>query len=461
MYKGMVDYIDDCSDPTMNMSVISEFINKLGYEDRVEILYKIPIEGAQSSMMGLHADEHIDDMVVIRIIYGEVEIFIVHDFLNKFVSGQAESSTAGLGVNEDINLIFKELHADGNAVLDDIEGEEFYDSDYEFRGGGDEMLGKEEGEVDLHLDDGKNIVVHDESDSMETEDLVELLTDMDEITRKERFKRLYICFAVLKRGFLEGYTPVIGVDGYHLRGPHLGVLLTVVGLDPNNCMYLVAYYVVKQKGLIPAVHEMLPNIEHKHCVRHLHNNFKKVHPGEALKLRMWLEKLKDDAATCIATSSGGRSLRHNIRKCPQKYLPEDLAIVDIGSALTLNVSNCNKCELPGHNKRTCKGPQNIAFSGVEQPVISEPIISESAISEPVTSEPAIQKNTVRVSSDVQPSTFPKPGIHTTAARTSYDVEPKAIPKPEIQTIAAGANSKVDPSTIPELDACTTAVVTSS
>ena len=32
---------------------------------------------------------------------------------------------------------------------------------------------------------------------------------------------------------------------------------------------------------------MLPEIEHRHCVRHLHNNFKKLHPGLALKERFW------------------------------------------------------------------------------------------------------------------------------------------------------------------------------
>ena len=28
-------------------------------------------------------------------------------------------------------------------------------------------------------------------------------------------------------------------------------------------------------------------MEHRHCVRHLHNNFKKVHPGETLKCMFW------------------------------------------------------------------------------------------------------------------------------------------------------------------------------
>ena len=41
------------------------------------------------------------------------------------------------------------------------------------------------------------------------------------------------------------------------------------------------------QGLGSAIQEVIPNVEHRHCVRHLHNNFKKNHPGEALKERFW------------------------------------------------------------------------------------------------------------------------------------------------------------------------------
>ncbi|KAL3509959.1 hypothetical protein ACH5RR_029360 [Cinchona calisaya] len=148
---------------------------------------------------------------------------------------------------------------------------------------------------------------------------VDIVTVVDKISGKERFQRMYICFESLKRGFREGCRPVIGVDGCHLRGPHPGILLTAVGIDPNDCIYPIAYAVVeienknswrwfiehlkydleiydqqswtfisdRQKGLGSAIHEILPRIEHRHCVRHLHNNFKKLHPGDSLKARVW------------------------------------------------------------------------------------------------------------------------------------------------------------------------------
>ncbi|KAI8530205.1 hypothetical protein RHMOL_Rhmol11G0037500 [Rhododendron molle] len=42
-----------------------------------------------------------------------------------------------------------------------------------------------------------------------------------------KFKRLYICWGALKKGFLEGCRPLIGLDGCHLKGPQGGILLTV------------------------------------------------------------------------------------------------------------------------------------------------------------------------------------------------------------------------------------------
>ncbi|KAG8371257.1 hypothetical protein BUALT_Bualt13G0068800 [Buddleja alternifolia] len=53
----------------------------------------------------------------------------------------------------------------------------------------------------------------------------------------DRFGKLYTCFKGLTDGFLVGCRPIIGVDGCHLKGPHGGVLLCAVGIDPNNCIF--------------------------------------------------------------------------------------------------------------------------------------------------------------------------------------------------------------------------------
>ncbi|KAL3517043.1 hypothetical protein ACH5RR_023945 [Cinchona calisaya] len=139
------------------------------------------------------------------------------------------------------------------------------------------------------------------------------------------FDRLYICLEPLKRGFLSGCRPRIGLDGCFLKGPNGGQLLTAVGMDTNNSIYPIAYALVgvenfdnwswflglliqdlkireqekwcvitdKQKGLQSAVYKKLPGAEHRHCVQHLYCNFKKLHKGLALKGRLW---------KCAATS---------------------------------------------------------------------------------------------------------------------------------------------------------------
>lgn len=118
---------------------------------------------------------------------------------------------------------------------------------------------------------------------------------------------MYICFEATKRGFIEDWRKVICVDGCHLKSTVGGQLLTAVGIDPNNSLYPVAYAVVdvenkdsllwffklliddlfiantnewvivtdKQKGLCPAIYVLLSNVEYRHCVMHLYNNFKK------------------------------------------------------------------------------------------------------------------------------------------------------------------------------------------
>ena len=61
----------------------------------------------------------------------------------------------------------------------------------------------------------------------------------------DQFERLYVCIDACKRGFLDGCRPVVGLDGCHLRRPHKGVLLTALGIDPNNQLFPVIYAVVE------------------------------------------------------------------------------------------------------------------------------------------------------------------------------------------------------------------------
>ncbi|KAG8387137.1 hypothetical protein BUALT_Bualt03G0222000 [Buddleja alternifolia] len=109
---------------------------------------------------------------------------------------------------------------------------------------------------------------------------VVMKTEVDEKTGDERFLRLYICFDACRKGFMEACRPVIGVDGCHLRGTHKDD----VAIYDQQKWTIVSD---RQKGLLPALFELLPDIEHRFCVWHMYNNFKKEHPGLALKDRVW------------------------------------------------------------------------------------------------------------------------------------------------------------------------------
>ncbi|GKV50220.1 hypothetical protein SLEP1_g56932, partial [Rubroshorea leprosula] len=99
------------------------------------------------------------------------------------------------------------------------------------------------------------------------------------------FLRMYVCFSVLKKGFLAGCRCVIGVDGAFLKGVYKGELLTVVGRDANNQMYPIAWAVVE--GLTKAVEELFPYVEHRFCARHKYSNFRKQHKGKELQKAFW------------------------------------------------------------------------------------------------------------------------------------------------------------------------------
>lgn len=62
---------------------------------------------------------------------------------------------------------------------------------------------------------------------------------------KPIFQRMYVCFAALKKGFIQGCRPVVGLDGCHIKGPHPGQLLCAIGIDANNGMYPIAYAIVE------------------------------------------------------------------------------------------------------------------------------------------------------------------------------------------------------------------------
>ncbi|XP_074364979.1 uncharacterized protein LOC141706040 [Apium graveolens] len=136
---------------------------------------------------------------------------------------------------------------------------------------------------------------------------------------QKRFKILYTCFGAVKKEFRKGCRPLIWLDGCHLKGPYGGQLLAAIGTYANDGMYPLAWAVVeaenseswnwflkqvvedlnienesswtfisnRQKGLINALENIVPNAEHRFCVMHLYRNMWKEHKGIGVRMILW------------------------------------------------------------------------------------------------------------------------------------------------------------------------------
>ncbi|GJV76189.1 hypothetical protein Tco_1507773 [Tanacetum coccineum] len=100
---------------------------------------------------------------------------------------------------------------------------------------------------------------------------------------KTYFDRFYVCFAGLADRWKAGCRKIIDLDGCFLKSPNQGEILTAIGRDGNNHIYLVAWTV----GLIEAVKDVMPNAEHRQCSRHIYENFRKQYPGLKFTQLFW------------------------------------------------------------------------------------------------------------------------------------------------------------------------------
>ncbi|XP_010502002.1 PREDICTED: uncharacterized protein LOC104779348 [Camelina sativa] len=133
------------------------------------------------------------------------------------------------------------------------------------------------------------------------------------------FNRIYVCMGAMKNAFYF-CRPLIGIDGTFLKHDVKGCLFTAIAHDANNQISPVAWatvqtenadnwewflnllkvdlklkdgsdYVVisdRCKGLMSAIKSVLPNAEHRPCVKHIVENLKKRHANkDLLKKMVW------------------------------------------------------------------------------------------------------------------------------------------------------------------------------
>ncbi|KAL3516233.1 hypothetical protein ACH5RR_023135 [Cinchona calisaya] len=140
-----------------------------------------------------------------------------------------------------------------------------------------------------------------------------MYTPFRELGCNPRFMRFYWALGLLKRGFMVGCRPIVGLDGCHTKGPYAGQLLTAMGVDPNNGKWPIAWAVIEKEAREhrywflelfirdleiensnithiylsnkSAIAELLPNSSHMCCVQHKYRNFK--NPSKTLQNMLW------------------------------------------------------------------------------------------------------------------------------------------------------------------------------
>ncbi|KAK8474519.1 hypothetical protein V6N13_099674 [Hibiscus sabdariffa] len=72
------------------------------------------------------------------------------------------------------------------------------------------------------------------------------------------FQRMYVCPQACKEGWKVGCMRIIGVYSFFLKGYFQEYLLSAVGIDANDCIYLIAYAEVESLFQWDPVTDMEP-----------------------------------------------------------------------------------------------------------------------------------------------------------------------------------------------------------
>ncbi|XP_010445242.1 PREDICTED: uncharacterized protein LOC104727881 [Camelina sativa] len=123
----------------------------------------------------------------------------------------------------------------------------------------------------------------------------------------------------LKDSWKETCRPIIGLDGAFLKWDIKGHFLAAVGRDGDNRIVPIAWAIVeienddnwewfvkhlssslglhtmkdiaiisdKQKGLVKAIHGVLPHAEHRQCAKHIMDNWKRDNHDQELQRMFW------------------------------------------------------------------------------------------------------------------------------------------------------------------------------
>ncbi|XP_072054466.1 uncharacterized protein [Arachis hypogaea] len=107
------------------------------------------------------------------------------------------------------------------------------------------------------------------------------------------FENMYICLDLCKKGFLAGCKPLIGLDEAFLKTQHGDQILSAIGQDAHNHIYVIAYAIVHVENT-ENWRRFFQVSTHRFCVWHLWKNFNKQWKYLQLRGLLW------DCARCTS-----------------------------------------------------------------------------------------------------------------------------------------------------------------
>jgi transposase-like protein len=144
-----------------------------------------------------------------------------------------------------------------------------------------------------------------------------VVIDNHTVNGKIRFNRCFFALRACVDGFLAGCRPYLAVDSTFLNGRYRGQLCVAIAVDGHNWMYPVAVGVIDSESnenwiwfmqrlreaigcpagmtfstdcglaVMNGVSEVFPDAEHRECMWHLVQNFKKRYSGKVFDEHLW------------------------------------------------------------------------------------------------------------------------------------------------------------------------------
>ncbi|CAL8095357.1 unnamed protein product [Prunus armeniaca] len=178
--------------------------------------------------------------------------------------------------------------------------------------------------------------------------------DFQQQLGQPKFQRLYVCLGAAKEGFKAGCRPIIVVESECKESWIWFLELLVKDCEIVN-QFGFTFISDKQKGLLPAFEQVVPNCDHRFCARHLFSNYSLLFKAKSLRDKFWeasyattvpyftramedLKKLSNDAYEWL--TSPDKPPRHWSKSHFNTHLKCDMLLNNLCESFNATILEC-------------------------------------------------------------------------------------------------------------------------